>query len=112
MVGMSSILPPAQRGPGVRPVQSVAGAERKSSRSQQSDAAHPAAGRERTSWRDRNQINGESFIDAEFVEVLRGTASTAKAASPIDENLRQALEAYRRAGNLRSILGAMIDIPT
>lgn len=63
-------------------------------------------------WRDRDQIDRESFIDAEFVEVLREAASAATVIRPADETLRRALEAYRRAGNVRSILGAVIDIPT
>lgn len=112
MVGMSSVLPPARRGSGVRPVQPVAGSARQSSE-QQPDAPTRRAGQERTAWRDRSQISGEGFIDAEFVEVLREAASSATAVGPIDETLRQALEAYRRAGHLHpSLVGFVIDIPT
>lgn len=116
MVGMSSVLPPAQRGSGVRPVRPVAG-----------PASGPASGRpksdrpeasvrgpkqDRTAWRDRKQIDGDGFIDAEFVEVLReASASATVSIGPADETLRQAIEAYRRAAGFRSILGAMIDVP-
>lgn len=112
MVGMASVLPPVPRGPGVRTVQSVSGTARQKSRQQQPEDKIRGAEPGRTGWRDRNQISGESFIDAEFVEVQREASATATTISPVDETLRQALEAYRRAGNLPSILGAMIDIPT
>jgi hypothetical protein len=112
MVGMSSVLPPARRVSGVRPVQSVRGPARQKSRPQQPETTIRGPEPERTGWRDRDQIDGEPFIDAEFVEVLREAASAVTIIGPIDGTLRQALEAYRRAGKLRSILGSVIDIPT
>lgn len=113
MVGMSSVLPPARRGPGVRPVRPVAGPAPGTSKSDQPDASIRGPKQDRTDWRDRQQIDGEGFIDAEFVEVLREASSSATVSiSPADEALRQAIDAYRRAAGFRSILGAVIDFPT
>ena len=117
MVSIASVLPPAaSRGSGARQVQPASGPARQKPRPGPSDpdvrgAETGSAATGSAAWRDRPEINRESFIEAEFVEVLREAAAAAPQIEPLDETVRQALEAYQRAENPHPILGEVIDIP-
>ena len=112
MIVMSSALPPAPRGWGIRSVPAVTGPARQTLGSQQPKSAARGLELERADRSESARIDGEAFIDAEFVEVLREAASAATAMIPADGSTREALEAYRAAGQQPSILGAMIDMAT
>ena len=111
MVGVASVLPPASRVSSVRPVQPASGPARQKSKPGPSESGVRGGETGSAAWRDRPEINRESFIEAEFVEVLREAATAAAAIEPLDENVRQALEAYQRAGNPHPMLGEVIDVP-
>lgn len=111
MIVLSSALPPASRGSGIRSVPAVTGPARLAREPQRTESANRAASE--SSDRSRPAyIDGEGFIDAEFVEVLREAASAATATIPADGSLREALEAYREAGRPPFLRGAMIDMAT
>lgn len=110
MVVLSSALPPAQRGSGARPVAAVTGPARPTPGSQQPQSAVRGPDVEQADPGQSANIDGEPYIDAEFVEVLREAASGATAMIAVDGSTREALEAYRAAETPPFPLGAFIDL--
>lgn len=78
--------------------------------SRRHDDRPPAFERTQTASGETGQIDGVPYIDAEFVEVLREAAETARDIGPVDGAVRTAIEAYRTAGGRRTVNGAMLDI--
>ena len=104
---VSSAIPPAPRGSGRHSVPAVTNPSRQAfdSRSHRSAASGP----EPTAGSEPGRVEAEPYIDAEFVEILREAAWTAKTVNPADETLRRALEAYRTGGFLNIPIGSIVD---
>ncbi len=110
MITVSSVLPPAPRGSGARSVPAVTSPARQTFESRRHDDRPAAVELNQTASGETGQIDGAPYIDAEFVEILREAAETAKDIGPVDGTVRTAIEAYRTAGGRRAVIGAMLDI--